>query len=142
MTVFWCRFKSGNVDVSCNALILSCFDHTLWYAGQVDILTIFMPWNSYTHWLWIFLLMYKCQTVTGLTKKEQDSYSLKHTDSKAPVVSLSKKLYPHFLVLVGSRKGIEHDLHKKKMLVSQHNLYIMAERRCSRLKLLHPVGWR
>ena len=28
--------------------------------------------------------------------------------SKAPVVSLSKKLYPHFLVLVSSRNGFEH----------------------------------
>ena len=34
--------------------------------------------------------------------------------SKAPVVSLSKKLYSNCLVLVGSRNGFEHDLHKQK----------------------------
>jgi len=28
---------------------------------------------------------------------------------KAPVVPLSKKLYPYCLVLVGSRNGFEHD---------------------------------
>ena len=33
--------------------------------------------------------------------------------SKAPVVSLSKKLYSHCLVLVGSRNGLERDLHKQ-----------------------------
>ena len=32
--------------------------------------------------------------------------------SKATVVSLSKKLYSHCLVLVGSRNGFERDLHK------------------------------
>ena len=35
--------------------------------------------------------------------------------SKAPVVSLSKKLYSNCLVLVGSRNGFERDLHKQKM---------------------------
>ena len=34
--------------------------------------------------------------------------------SKAPVVSLSKKLYSNCLVLVGSRNGFERDLHKQK----------------------------
>jgi len=29
--------------------------------------------------------------------------------AKAPVVSLSKKLYPYWLVLVGSRNGFESD---------------------------------
>jgi len=33
---------------------------------------------------------------------------------EAPVVSLSKKLYPHCLVLVGSRNGFERDLQKQK----------------------------
>ena len=33
--------------------------------------------------------------------------------SKAPLVSLSKKLYSHCLVLVGSRNGFERDLHKQ-----------------------------
>ena len=33
--------------------------------------------------------------------------------SKAPAVSLSKKLYPHCLLLVGSRNGFERDLHKQ-----------------------------
>ena len=32
---------------------------------------------------------------------------------KAPVVSLSKKLYSHCLVLIGSRNGFERDLHKQ-----------------------------
>ena len=32
---------------------------------------------------------------------------------KAPVVSLSKTLCSHCLVLVGSRNGFERDLHKK-----------------------------
>ena len=31
--------------------------------------------------------------------------------AKVPVVSLSKKLKPHCLVLVGSRNRFEHDLH-------------------------------
>ena len=34
--------------------------------------------------------------------------------SKAPVVSLSKKLYSHCLVLVGSRNGLERDLQNQK----------------------------
>ena len=33
---------------------------------------------------------------------------------RPPVVSLSKKLYSHLLVLVGSRNGFERDLHKHK----------------------------
>ena len=33
--------------------------------------------------------------------------------SNAPVVSLSKKLCSNCLVLVGSRNGFEHDLHKQ-----------------------------
>ena len=33
--------------------------------------------------------------------------------SKAPAVSLSKKLYSHCLVLVGSRNGFKRDLHKQ-----------------------------
>ena len=41
--------------------------------------------------------------------------------SKAPAVSLSKKLYRHFLVLVGSMNALERDLHKQKVLVSQTN---------------------
>ena len=32
---------------------------------------------------------------------------------RPPVVSLSKKLYSHCLVLVGSRNGFELDLHKQ-----------------------------
>jgi len=32
---------------------------------------------------------------------------------EAPVVSLSKKLYSHCIVLVGSRNGFERDLHKQ-----------------------------
>ena len=35
------------------------------------------------------------------------------TKSKAPAVSLSKKLYSPCLVLVGSRNGFERDLHKQ-----------------------------
>jgi len=36
--------------------------------------------------------------------------------AKAPVVSLSKKLfYSNCLVLVGSRNGSERDLHKQKI---------------------------
>ena len=31
------------------------------------------------------------------------------TPSKAPVFPLGKKLYPHCLVLVGSRNGFEHE---------------------------------
>ena len=34
--------------------------------------------------------------------------------SKAPVVSLSKKLYSNCLVLVGSRNGFQRDLQKQK----------------------------
>ena len=37
------------------------------------------------------------------------------------LVSLSKKHYPHWLVLVGSRNGFERDLHKQALLVSQSN---------------------
>jgi len=33
-----------------------------------------------------------------------------HAPSKAPVVSLSKKIYPYCLVLVGSRNGFERDI--------------------------------
>ena len=36
--------------------------------------------------------------------------------SKAPVVSLSKKLYSNCLVLVASRYGFECDLHKQKIV--------------------------
>jgi len=35
-----------------------------------------------------------------------------HAPSKTPVVSLSKKLYPYCLVLVGTRKGFERDFTK------------------------------
>ena len=35
--------------------------------------------------------------------------------SKARVIALSKKLYSHCLVLVGSRNGFERDLHKQKI---------------------------
>ena len=31
------------------------------------------------------------------------------TPSKAPVISLSEKLYPHSLVLVGPRNEVKHD---------------------------------
>ena len=41
--------------------------------------------------------------------------------SEAPAVSLSKKLYRHFLVLVGSTNALNRDLHKQKVLVSQSN---------------------
>jgi len=41
--------------------------------------------------------------------------------SKSPVVSLSKKLHPHCLVLDASRNRFERDLHEKNMLVSQSN---------------------
>ena len=41
---------------------------------------------------------------------------------KACVVSLSKKLYPHYLVLVGSRNGFERDLPKQKLLFSQSKI--------------------
>jgi len=34
---------------------------------------------------------------------------------------LSKKLYPHCLVLVRSRNLFERDLHKQALLVSQSN---------------------
>ena len=34
---------------------------------------------------------------------------------RLPVVSLSKKLYSHSLVLVGSRNGFEHALQKQKI---------------------------
>ena len=40
---------------------------------------------------------------------------------KGSVVSLSKKHYPHCSVLVCSRNGFEHDLHKQKLLVSHSN---------------------
>ena len=36
--------------------------------------------------------------------------------SKAPVVSLSKKLYPHCLVLVGSRNGFKREWSSKRHL--------------------------
>jgi len=35
---------------------------------------------------------------------------------------LSKKLYPHCLVLVRSRNGFKPDLHQQALLVSQSNL--------------------
>jgi len=34
---------------------------------------------------------------------------------------LSKKLYPHCLVMVGSKNGFKRDLHKQNMLVLQSN---------------------
>jgi len=40
---------------------------------------------------------------------------------KAPIVSLSKKRYLHFLELVSSRNGFERDLHKQTLLVTQSN---------------------
>jgi len=40
------------------------------------------------------------------------------TPSKAPIVSLSKKVYLHCLVLVGSRNGFECDKYKPKLFVS------------------------
>ena len=43
------------------------------------------------------------------------SQSWVRAPSKAPAVSLSKKLYSHCLVLVGSRNGFERDLHKQIM---------------------------
>ena len=44
--------------------------------------------------------------------------------SKDPVVFLSKKLYPHSLLLVGSRNGLECDLHKKNSLFHNRTKYI------------------
>ena len=41
---------------------------------------------------------------------------------KACVVSLSKKLNPQDLVLVGSRNGFERDLPKQKLLFSQSKI--------------------
>ena len=40
--------------------------------------------------------------------------------SKAPVVYLSKKLSPHGLILVGSRNGLERDLHKQKQFFKEN----------------------
>ena len=39
--------------------------------------------------------------------------------SLTPVVALSKKLYPHCLVLVCSRNGFKRDLHKLTLFVQQ-----------------------
>jgi len=43
----------------------------------------------------------------------------------APVVSLSKKQYPHCSVLVGSRNGFEHDLIKQNCFFQ--NLTIISD---------------
>ena len=40
---------------------------------------------------------------------------------RASVVSLSKKVYPYCLVLVGPRNGFERDLDKQNVSVSQSN---------------------
>jgi len=42
-----------------------------------------------------------------------------YSQSKASVVSLIKKFYPHCLVQVGSRNRFNGDLHKQKLLVSK-----------------------
>ena len=47
------------------------------------------------------------QWVARLSRKEEGVGS---SPNKGPVVSLSKKLYPYCLVLVGSRNGFERDL--------------------------------
>jgi len=44
------------------------------------------------------------------TKVNQVWRSWVRAPSKAPVVSLSKKLYPYCLVLVGYRNGFERDI--------------------------------
>ena len=46
------------------------------------------------------------QWVANLTRNVE---AVGSSPIKAPVVSLSKKLYPYCLVLVGSRSGIERD---------------------------------
>ena len=45
---------------------------------------------------------------------------LSSNQSEALVVSLSKRFYPQCLVLVGSRNGLEHDLHKQNCLFHNH----------------------
>ena len=61
--------------------------------------------------------------------------------SQAPVVSLSEKLYPHCLVLVGSRNGFMCDLHKQNVLCFaiklkwiSTNWIILWKRGCAPLK--------
>ena len=54
------------------------------------------------------------QWVTRLTRDQWIPVSREfESHQRPPVVSLSKKLYSHCLVLVGSRNGLERDLHKQ-----------------------------
>ena len=54
------------------------------------------------------------QRVASLTLSLWMPVSRVPVTAKAPVVSLSKKLYPHCLALVGSRNKFERGLHKQK----------------------------
>jgi len=62
-----------------------------------------------------------CKRRRGAVGRASDSWSMDTCQSwvqapaRAPVVSLSKKLYSHCLVLVGSRNGFERELHKQKI---------------------------
>ena len=98
------KFKlSPSQEYSLNNKLLSIYYSLMW------------PWRKCT------------TTLLGTVSSASDSWSVDacqssfRAPSKATVVSLSKKLYPHCLVLVGSRNGFEGDLHMQKMLVSQSN---------------------
>ena len=59
---------------------------------------------------------------------------------KASVVSLSKKLYPHCLVLVGSRNEFERNVHKQKKSCPyfQHLLIIFNfQKHCSKCAIMN-----
>ena len=69
-------------------------DYSLEHTQKLDVhnnLFPFLNWHSGLH---VWLVMWT---------------SWVRAPSKAPVVSLSKKLYSYCLVLVGSRNGFEHD---------------------------------
>ena len=55
------------------------------------------------------------QWVAHLTCDRWIPVSREFEPYQTPVVSLSRKLCSNCLVLVGSRNGFEHDLHKQKI---------------------------
>ena len=106
---------------------------------------LIIPWNS---WLSVSLCSYvrlRASTVklafalqifhfsivtcwwggVELSVGHLDVWSVSHefkSSINAPIVSLSKKVYPYCLVLVGLRNGFKCDLHWGKLLVYKYEL--------------------
>jgi len=41
---FWVIFDAGPVDILKSVLYFTCFNRYVWYAGQVEILFVFVAW--------------------------------------------------------------------------------------------------